>query len=119
MTLDPDSLGGGKRGCSGVNSGVHTPRRIATPPPPADRARLEVKHNVDHGNSKPAASIARDGEITRGALDVDAVDDQLRRAISRSQRESTPGGSPSRKRQRINGDRCATLFLQCRLVLAT
>lgn len=105
MTLDPDSLGGGKKGCSGVNSGVHTPRRIATPPPPADRARLEVKRNGDQAISRHPASVARDSEITRGALDVDAVDDQLRRAISRSQREATPGGSPSRKRQRINGDR--------------
>lgn len=99
MTLNPD-----KRGST---SGVPTPRRTATPPPQADhRARLEVKHNnADRGISRQSSSAARDGDSTRGGLDVDAVDDQLRRVVSRAQREGTPGGSPSRKRQRINGDR--------------
>lgn len=106
MTLNPDNVGEGKRGCSaGSNSSVHTPYRIATPPPPAERARLEVKHNIDQGGSRHLGAGSRDSDIGRGGLDVDAVDDQLRRAISRTQRESTPGASPSRKRQRINGDR--------------
>ncbi|KAF3760245.1 WD40 repeat-like protein [Cryphonectria parasitica EP155] len=105
MTLDPDSLGKDKRGCSGADSGVHTPRRIATPPPPADRARLEVKHNVEQGGSRRPTSMARHNDVSRTAgLDVDALDDQLRR-VSRTQREATPGASPHRKRQRINGDR--------------
>ncbi|KAK0635534.1 WD40-repeat-containing domain protein [Bombardia bombarda] len=39
------------------------------------------------------------------SLDADAVDSALRREITRQQRESTPGVSPHRKRQRINGDR--------------
>ncbi|KAM7223440.1 WD40-repeat-containing domain protein [Rhypophila decipiens] len=38
-------------------------------------------------------------------LDPDAVDNALRRELGRQQRESTPGQSPHRKRQRINGDR--------------
>lgn len=104
--LDPDSLDRGKRG---VNAGDRTPRRIATPPPAAAaaaRARLEVKHNVDQGGSRHVASAARDNDlIARGGHDVDADDDNLHRAIARTQREATPGASPSRKRQRINGDR--------------
>lgn len=111
MTLDPDRLRGidlpaSKRGCSNSNSAIHTPGRIATPPPPADRARLEVKHNIDIGVSRHARSDPRESDVGRGgSLDVEAVDVELRRQTSRSQRESTPGGSPSRKRQRINGDR--------------
>lgn len=105
MPLDPDSIAASKRGCSVANSRVHSPYRIATPPPPSERATLEVKHNVDHGVSRHAVAAPRDNDAGRGALDVDAVDDQLRRAISRTQRDATPGGSPSRKRQRINGDR--------------
>ncbi|KAL2281465.1 hypothetical protein FJTKL_11625 [Diaporthe vaccinii] len=111
MTLDPDRLRGidlpaSKRGCSTSNSAIHTPGRIATPPPPADRARLEVKHNIDTGVPRSSRSNPRESDVGRAAsLDVEAVDVELRRQTSRSQRESTPGGSPSRKRQRINGDR--------------
>lgn len=51
------------------------------------------------------AAGARERDLSRVGLDMDAVDDQLRRVISHTQREGTPVGSPSRKRQRINGDR--------------
>lgn len=105
MTLDPDTLGASKRGCSGTNSRIQSPYRTSTPPPPTERATLEVKHNVDHGVSRHSVAAPRDKDVGRGGLDVDAVDDQLRRAIGRTQRDATPGGSPSRKRQRINGDR--------------
>lgn len=107
MTIDPDSSEGGKKGYSALgNSRGHTPSRTSTPPPQAERARLDVKHNADQGSSRHAAtSAAREREISRVGLDVDAVDDQLRRAINHTQREGTPVGSPSRKRQRINGDR--------------
>lgn len=105
MPLEPDTLPASKRGCSGGNTRIHSPYRIATPPPPSERATLEVKHNIDHGVSRHAVAAPRDSDVGRGGLDVDAVDDQLRRAMSRTQRDATPGGSPSRKRQRINGDR--------------
>lgn len=107
MTLDPDSLGGGKKGYSvAANSRGHSPCRTSTPPPPAERARLDIKHNVDQSGSRRAtASAPREMDMSRVGLDVDAVDDQLRRAISHTQRDGTPAGSPSRKRQRINGDR--------------
>lgn len=107
MTIDPDNSEGGKKGYSALaNSRGHTPCRNSTPPPQTERARLDVKHNADQSSSRnTTASAVRERDISRVGLDVDAVDDQLRRAISHTQREGTPVGSPSRKRQRINGDR--------------
>lgn len=108
MTLDPDGSDGAKKGHSSAfaNSRAHSPRRTSTPPPPPERARLDVKHNADQSSSRHAtASVARERDMSSVGLDVDAVDDQLRRAINHTQREATPVGSPSRKRQRINGDR--------------
>ncbi|KAK3684932.1 WD domain-containing protein [Podospora appendiculata] len=70
--------------------------RISTPPPPSDRIRLEARH-VDN---------TRNGRHDRlSGLDADAVDGALRRELGRQQRSSTPGASPHRKRQRVNGDR--------------
>ncbi|KIH88687.1 cell division cycle 20-like protein 1, cofactor of APC complex [Sporothrix brasiliensis 5110] len=55
----------------------------------------------------------RNRSHSTGVLDADAVDHALRRELGRQsyhvppppQREGTPGASPHRKRQRINGDR--------------
>lgn len=87
------------------NSAAPSPRRLATPPPPSDRGRLEVRHNVEGGDSRHSRTSVRGTDIGRSPLDAEAVDAALRREMSRSQREGTPGGSPHRKRQRINGDR--------------
>lgn len=38
-------------------------------------------------------------------FDAEALDSALVKELGRPQRESTPSASPSRKRQRINGDR--------------
>lgn len=54
----------------------------------------------------------RPGDNGRPApLNVEAVDNALRH-MQRPHRESTPSSSPSRKRQRINADRCV-----CRLLI--
>ncbi|KAM0605371.1 hypothetical protein ACHAP1_004694 [Verticillium nonalfalfae] len=85
--------------------------RFATPPPPAsagDRGRLEARQNSDRANVKAGdmRHARRPSDLSRSAaLDTSAVDSALLREMHRSQRESTPGASPSRKRQRINGDR--------------
>lgn len=109
MTLDPDDVVRGgvpvsKRGCSISGSAVQTPGRMATPPPP-DRARLEPKNGSDDRSSRSSRTFERTRNAGRPGLDVDAVDHELRRQADQSQRESTPGGSPRRKRQRVNGDR--------------
>ena len=67
--------------------------RLSTPPPP-DRTRLEPRQGDSSGRQNRFSS-----------LDPDAVDIALRRELGRQNREGTPGASPHRKRQRINGDR--------------
>ncbi|CAM1510277.1 Fc.00g006120.m01.CDS01 [Cosmosporella sp. VM-42] len=82
------------------------PARIATPPPPSERGRLESKHNLDGRPNRLLRSSAKASDPARSSpFDIDAVDNALRRGIQRPPRESTPGASPHRKRQRINGDR--------------
>jgi len=71
-------------------------------------------HSARHGGRTTDTTKAG------GAFDVDAVDSALLREVHRQQRESTPGSSPHRKRQRINGDRCVgllTLTTSCRGML--
>ncbi|KAK4645579.1 substrate-specific activator of APC-dependent proteolysis [Podospora bellae-mahoneyi] len=78
------------------NSAAASPR-LSTPPPPGERLKVEPSH----------VGSSRNGRLSSRSTDIglDAVDHALRREIGRQHRESTPGASPSRKRQRINGDR--------------
>ena len=80
-----------------------TPARIATPPPPSERGRLDSR--TDGKASSTARNRNRASDSGRTILNADSLDSALAREIQRPQRESTPGISPSRKRQRINGDR--------------
>lgn len=85
-----------------------SPVRMATPPPPSERGRLESRHNVDSNttSSRRLRQGARSSDVARSTpFDADALDHALLREFQRPQRESTPSASPSRKRQRINGDR--------------
>lgn len=115
MTLEPEpaavlpsiSSAMSKRPVEDAHSPAsRTPSRLATPPPPSDRGRLQASRNRENGNLKTARINGRLSDIT-GSRGIDA--DSLSRALSSefaaSRRESTPGASPSRKRQRINGDR--------------
>jgi len=90
-----------------------TPARVATPPPPSDRGRLETRQNMEVSAQRQTRQSGRTSDTTKagGAFDVDAVDSALLREVHRQQRESTPGSSPHRKRQRINGDRWVFLLL--------
>ncbi|KAK4191654.1 putative fizzy-related protein [Podospora australis] len=76
---------------------VGAPARLTTPPPQSDRLRVEPRN----GDS------SRNGRLSSRPTDLglDAVDSALRREIGRQQRDSTPGASPHRKRQRVNADR--------------
>ncbi|WYZ46484.1 hypothetical protein EsH8_IX_000709 [Colletotrichum jinshuiense] len=89
------------------NSATATPTRFATPPPPSDRGLLENRPHLENANQRKTQHGRRPSEATRSTtFDADAVDNALLREMHhRQQRESTPGASPHRKRQRINGDR--------------
>lgn len=83
---------------------------MSTPPPPSDRGRLDSKPNAESSGTamRQLRSRTRASDVTHpAAFDVDAVDNLLLRELQ-PHRESTPGASPSRKRQRINGDRLVT-----------
>lgn len=75
--------------------------RFSTPPPQSDYLRAEPRHEDRRLSSRSEN------------LDADAIDSALRREIGRQQREGTPGASPHRKRQRINGDRYAEELFPC------
>lgn len=109
MTLPLDSkdaalAGSSKRTVDARTPVSNTPSRIATPPSQSERGRLEARHSLD--SSKERRTHQRRTETSRSTLfDTEAVDNALLREVHRQQRESTPGASPSRKRQRVNGDR--------------
>ncbi|KAK4657983.1 substrate-specific activator of APC-dependent proteolysis [Podospora pseudocomata] len=86
-----------KRPIQESHSSAAASPRLSTPPPPGERLKVEPSH----------AGSLRNGRSSSRSTDIglDAVDHALRREIGRQHRESTPGASPSRKRQRINGDR--------------
>lgn len=91
-----------KRPIETTTPGALTPARTSTPPPQADRSRFETRPGASERNGRMGART----ELPRhSSLDTDALDSALRREITRPHRDSTPGASPSRKRQRINGDR--------------
>ncbi|KAK3940704.1 quinon protein alcohol dehydrogenase-like superfamily [Diplogelasinospora grovesii] len=82
---------------------ISSPAGIATPPlPPSERL-----HARQGESSRTLRHSSRSTEVGRvSGFDADALDSALLSAqLGRSQRESTPGASPHRKRQRINGDR--------------
>ncbi|KAI1336154.1 WD repeat domain-containing protein [Xylariaceae sp. FL0016] len=86
---------------------TRTPSRVSTPPSPSDRGRLQAKSNLDNLNhsvgSRHSARLTERGSA--GPIDPESLSRALSREISADRRDSTPGASPSRKRQRINGDR--------------
>lgn len=79
---------------------VATPPRSTTPPPATEKRKSERKSNEEN--------VAR-GERTTGAelVDPNALSKALMKEFEDAgrHRDVTPGGSPSRKRQRVYGDR--------------
>ena len=81
---------------------VATPPRNATPPPPTAEKRKSERRDE---------TVLR-GDRSTGMSSADAIDPSaLNKALMKEfedagrHREVTPGGSPSRKRQRVYGDR--------------
>ena len=80
--------------------------RIATPPPPSERVRLEARQIAESSSSRRPRQVARHSDgLHNDNADSDTFESSLFRELHRPQRESTPSASPHRKRQRINGDR--------------
>ena len=79
---------------------VATPPRSTTPPPATEKRKSDRKSNEEN--------VAR-GDRDTGATSIDP--NVLTKALMKEfedagrQRDITPGGSPSRKRQRVYGDR--------------
>lgn len=77
-----------------------------SPPLQGGRGRLEARSSLDPTSTRRIRHAMGNRDSTRAArFDTDAIDSALAREMHRPQRESTPGASPRRKRQRINGDR--------------
>lgn len=86
---------------------VLTPQRSATPPPATERKRLERKDDIA-GND--AGSRGGRGKPGAESIDPNALSKALLKEFEEGgrPRQVTPGGSPSRKRQRVEkvyGDR--------------
>lgn len=94
-----------KRPVRGANSPSRAmPPRVSTPPPPpSDRGRLQARQNADNANVAGVRHGGRDGSLS--GIDPDVLTRALSRELSVDRRDSAPAASPSRKRQRINGDR--------------
>ncbi|KHO00904.1 WD40 repeat-like-containing domain protein [Metarhizium album ARSEF 1941] len=84
--------------------------RIASPLPPPllpfESSRPEARSYPESGSGRKVRNKTAAGELSRPTeLDANAMESALLRELQRPRRESTPGSSPHRKRQRINGDR--------------
>lgn len=80
---------------------VNTPPGAKTPPTAAEKRRLDRSANVDSGSRSDRS------KMLDSAIDANALSTALLKGMEDAgrSRDVTPGGSPSRKRQRIYGDR--------------
>lgn len=81
---------------------IATPPRNTTPPPQAEKRKSDRKATDDSArNDRAAMGSAAD------AVDPNALSKALLKEFEDvgRHRDVTPGGSPSRKRQRVYGDR--------------
>jgi hypothetical protein len=82
---------------------VATPPRTATPPPGAEKRKSERNATEQNGARRDSAA----GALKAEAVDPNALSKALLKEFEDAgkHRDITPGGSPSRKRQRVYGDR--------------
>ena len=84
---------------------VATPPRTSTPPPAIEKRKPD-KRTLENNMSRGERAT---GTPTAESIDPNALSKALLKefedAGSGRHRETTPGGSPSRKRQRVYGDR--------------
>jgi cell division cycle 20-like protein 1, cofactor of APC complex len=80
---------------------VNTPPRAMTPPQATEKRRIERSGTVDSG------ARSERSKTMEAAIDPNALSKALMKEFEDTgrTRDITPGGSPSRKRQRIYGDR--------------
>lgn len=81
---------------------VATPPRTSTPPPGTERRKSDKRaYEGNIGRERSSGTPAGD------AIDPNALSKALLKEFEDAgrARETTPGGSPSRKRQRVYGDR--------------
>jgi cell division cycle 20-like protein 1 (cofactor of APC complex) len=85
---------------------VATPPRISTPPLGGTERRKSDKRALEATSMRGEAERAS-GSTFAEALDPNALSKALLKEFEDGgrPRETTPGGSPSRKRQRVYGDR--------------
>jgi cell division cycle 20-like protein 1 (cofactor of APC complex) len=80
---------------------VNTPPGAKTPPTAAEKRRMDRSANVDSGTRTERS------KTLDSAVDPNALSKALQKEFEDAgrSRDVTPGGSPSRKRQRVYGDR--------------
>jgi cell division cycle 20-like protein 1 (cofactor of APC complex) len=79
---------------------VNTPPRSSTPPPAGE------KRKSDRKQAEEASARSNKPALNNDAIDPNALSKALLKEFEDGrQRDITPGGSPSRKRQRFNADR--------------
>lgn len=81
---------------------VATPPRATTPPPATEKRKSEKKpneENVVRDNRAAGAESVDAGALNKALMGMKELEEVGRH------RNVTPGGSPSRKRQRVYGDR--------------
>jgi hypothetical protein len=92
-----------------VTANIHTPPTLASPPrsktPPLQRS-AQAKRNQSNTNNGVAGHSERSDAVDATALSIALKEFE----DAGRQRERTPGGSPSRKRQRVYGDRSVGHF---------
>lgn len=76
----------------------------ASSPLQGGRRRLEAR-SAGHASTRRIRNGMGQDSTRTARFDTDVIDSALAREMHRPHRESTPGASPRRKRQRINGDR--------------
>ena len=89
---------------STVSRTIENPRTPSlVPPPDSGTPPLDIRSNRLHANGNIANGSERAGSE---AIDANALSQALRNFEEAGRaRERTPNGSPSRKRQRVYGDR--------------
>jgi cell division cycle 20-like protein 1 (cofactor of APC complex) len=77
---------------------VATPPRAETPPPATEKRKSGRKSNEEN--------VARRSSMTKSGIDADQLHKVLKEFDDAGKPiDTTPGGSPARKRQRVYGDR--------------
>jgi hypothetical protein len=85
---------------------VATPPRSASPVIGAEKRKSDRTSNEENMARRSSNDVARRGSAIGSGIDADQLQKVLREFDDAGKgRDTTPGGSPARKRQRVYGDR--------------